>query len=172
LWTEENQARLVKIVASYELELDIEDIEERLREIASILPNLTTRLAFIKPGILANLLRDPDAIVPRLISLKNLLPAADISKMAAEHPELLLLRDLDVIESDVRRVKALLETDAIDLLAALEPRILDAEGVEQVLHELKRLLPSTERPSAVLRGDPSWMTRVERGRQRLGDDPD
>ena len=48
-------------------------------------------MAYVKPSTLAGLLRDTGAIVPRLISLKALLPDADVSTLAAARPELLLL---------------------------------------------------------------------------------
>ena len=44
-------------------------------------------------------------------------------------------------------------------------------AVGEVLSELRRLMPAAD-PVATLLGDPSWLLRVERGRKRLGDDPD
>lgn len=41
----------------------------------------------------------------------------------------------------------------------------------EVLAELRRLMPAVD-PVATLLNDPSWLLRVERGRRRLGDDPD
>lgn len=41
----------------------------------------------------------------------------------------------------------------------------------EVLEELRRLMPGKD-PVATLLRDPSWLLRVERGRKRLGDDPD
>lgn len=63
-----------------------------------LLPHLAARCAFIKPSTLAGLLRDPGSLVPRLISLRQLLPGADIGQVAAAEPELLLLRDLEALQ--------------------------------------------------------------------------
>lgn len=41
----------------------------------------------------------------------------------------------------------------------------------EVLEELRRLMPGRD-AEATLLSDPSWLLRVERGRGRLGDDPD
>ena len=40
IWTQQNQARLVRIVASYELNLEVEEVEYRLHLLATILPGL------------------------------------------------------------------------------------------------------------------------------------
>ncbi|PSC71746.1 ATP-dependent zinc metalloprotease FTSH mitochondrial [Micractinium conductrix] len=173
LWTEENQARLVRIVAGYQLDMQIEEVEARLHELGALLPGLAQRCAYIKPSTLAALLADsPALLVPRLVMLRALLPGADIGAAAAAEPELLLLRDLAELQADVARLAQLLGEHAdIDALVTAQPRFLDAELVGEVLSELRRLMPAAD-PVATLLGDPSWLLRVERGRKRLGDDPD
>ncbi|KAL4420714.1 hypothetical protein ABPG75_010370 [Micractinium tetrahymenae] len=169
---QENQARLVRIVAGYKLELDVEEVEQRLRDLQVLLPHLAVRCAYIKPSTLAGLLRDPGSLVPRLISLRGLLPGADIGQVAAAEPELLLLRDLESLQASLERLRLLLGPSAdIDALVMQQPRFLDAELVDEVLAELRRLMPALD-PVATLLRDPAWLLRVERGRKRLGDDPD
>lgn len=159
-------------MAGYQLELDVEGVEQRLRELEVLLPHLAARCAYIKPSTLASLLRDPGSLVPRLISLRQLLPGADIGQVAAAEPELLLLRDLEALRADLQRLRSLLGPSAdIDALVVKQPRFLDAELVDEVLAELRRLMPAVD-PVATLLNDPSWLLRVERGRRRLGDDPD
>jgi hypothetical protein len=106
-----------------------------------------------------------------LITLKNLLPDANISSMAGAEPEMLLTRDLSLIQQDIAKVKSLLGVERLDLLAEVEPRVLKAEVVEEVLEEMNRLMPGSD-CSKVLIEDPSWISRLERGRKHLGDDPD
>jgi hypothetical protein len=48
------------------------------------------KVAYIKPSILAGLLRDPAKILDKLVQLKQLLPDADVGKIAVAEPELLL----------------------------------------------------------------------------------
>lgn len=50
-------------------------------------------------------------------------------------------------------------------------RFLDTTGVEEVLAELRRLMPKQD-ACKVLAADPSWLTRVERGPKRMGPHPD
>lgn len=129
-WTEENQARLVRIVAGYQLNLATEEVERRLDELSVLLPQVAVRCAYIKPSTLAELLRDPAALVARLLQLRQLMPGADISALAAAEPELLLLRDVAAIQADLARLRQLLGDGAeIDGLVQQQPQFLDAQLV-------------------------------------------
>lgn len=122
-----------------------------------LLPQLATRCAYLKPSTLAALLRDPaGALVPRLLSLRELLPGCDIGAAAAAEPELLLLRSLGEVQADVVRLQELLGPGA-DLaeLVQRQPRFLDAECVGEVLEELRRLMPGKDAAQMLL-ADPSW----------------
>lgn len=48
---------------------------------------------------------------------------------------------------------------------------LPSPARSEVLEELRRLMPGKDAVATLL-GDPAWLLRVERGRKRLGDDPD
>jgi hypothetical protein len=52
------------------------------------------------------------------------------------------------------------------------PAFLDVEHVQEVLDEMRRLMGPTADVRKLLLGDPSWLTRVERGQKRLGQHPD
>ena len=122
-----------------------------------LLPQLAARCAFIKPSTLAALLRDPaGALVPRLLSLRELLPGCDIGAAAAAEPELLLLRSLGEVAADVQRLQGLLGEHAdVAALVQRQPRFLDAQCVAEVLEELRRLMPGKDAVQTLL-ADPSW----------------
>ncbi|GAB4820354.1 hypothetical protein N2152v2_007400 [Parachlorella kessleri] len=170
IWTQENQARLVRIVASYELNLDVQEVEYRLHLLSTILPGLEARVAYIKPSILAGLLGDPAVVLDRLLKLKDLLPEADVGKIAVGQPQL-LLQDTAAVTAELAKVRQLLPVPGLDKAIEDNPGLLDAEAVSEVLEELRRLMPS-QGPVALLLQDPSWMLRVERGSKRLGQPPD
>lgn len=48
------------------------------------------KMAYIKPSLLAGLLRDPAAVLDQMMQLKRLLPGADVSRVAVGEPQLLL----------------------------------------------------------------------------------
>lgn len=125
------QARLVRIVAGRQLDIATEEVEARMDELQVLLPHLASRCAAIKPSTLAALLRDPGgALVPRLITLRQLLPGADIASLAAAEPELLLLRESSDLRRGLERLQQLLGPAAdLGAIAQRQPRLLDEELV-------------------------------------------
>lgn len=196
IWTEENKARLVRIVASHQLDMELSEVEERLEALNTLLPGISTfeffvhsactscvstslkcikiytgeKVASIKPSLLAGLLQQGSGLVTRLINLKNLFPDANISELAVREPQI-LLQELNEIEANIERLKELLDIKNVDGLVEACPRMLQAEIVEEVLIELERLMPGKD-AKAILLADPSWLLRVERGTKRMGDHPD
>ena len=133
----------MRIVASHQLDLAIEEVELRLDELQVLLPRLASRCSAIKPSTLAALLRDPGgALVPRLITLRQLLPGADIASLAAAEPELLLLREASDLRRGLERLQQLLGPAAdVGAIVQREPRMLDEElvGCAAVLYGPGRL---------------------------------
>lgn len=170
LWTEENQARLVRIVASHELAMDVDEVERRLLQLLTILPSLSSKLAYIKPSLLAGLVKDPADVLDKLVQLRDIFPEADVEKIVVAQPEL-LLKEIHAVRSEVNQLRGLLGVDDIDRAIEENPRLLDAEAVDEVLEELRRLMPQ-HNPVQLLLQDPSWLLRVERGAKRLGQSPD
>lgn len=69
-------------------------------------------------------------------------------------------------------MKELLQLDDLSALAEQQPAFLDSEGVREALNEVKRLMPEATDASAMLRRDPSFLLRVQRGQRYLGENPD
>ena len=57
-------------------------------------------------------------------------------------------------------------------LVQQQPGFLDCEGVQQAIEELERLMPSGTDTLAMLRNDPSFLLRLQRGQKYLGENPD
>ncbi|BDA50590.1 hypothetical protein COCOBI_16-2660 [Coccomyxa sp. Obi] len=168
IWTDENKARLVQIFAARKLGMDEHMVSYRLRQLTLLLPDLSERVSSMKPDLLADILRDPVTVAERCVGLRDGLPFANVSKLVAGDPALLL----EEVEIVVRKVQSLAEVLSIDErhaqeLATQEPRFLDVDGVMEVLEEMERLMPKAN-PKTVLLRDPSWLMRVERGVKRLG----
>eukprot|EP01025_Chloroclados_australasicus_P047425 TRINITY_DN5306_c0_g1_i2.p2 TRINITY_DN5306_c0_g1~~TRINITY_DN5306_c0_g1_i2.p2 ORF type:complete len:243 (-),score=38.61 TRINITY_DN5306_c0_g1_i2:360-1088(-) len=170
-WTPENQARLVKQFASMELHISNEELQQRIYLLQTLLPDLGSKVSTMKPSTLAKLLSDPNTVAERLIQLKQILPLANLSKIATSFPEI-LFQEMDQLQTEAECVKQLMGMDDISGLIEQEPRFLDSEGVEEALIELKRLLGEKTDVRRVLRKDPSYLLRVQRGQKRLGENPD
>ncbi|KAK9917180.1 hypothetical protein WJX75_001602 [Coccomyxa subellipsoidea] len=168
IWTDENKARLVQLFAAKELGMDKDMLSYRLRQLTLLLPDLSGRVASMKPALLADILRDPVTVAERCVGLRDGLPFANVSRLVAGEPAL-LLEEVGVVVKRVQSLAKVLEIDErrAQELATQEPRFLDVEGVSEVLEEMERLMPKAN-PKTVLLRDPSWLMRVERGVKRLG----
>ncbi|CAD7695303.1 unnamed protein product [Ostreobium quekettii] len=171
LWTDENKARLVKLVASNQLKLSQEELELRLHELVSLVPDLGSKVHMLKPDLLAALLQDLDKAAHQMIRLKETFPDSNISLMVSKRP-IMLLQDCDTIVIDARKVCALLRVENLDSLVDKHPGLLDIEAVEEVLDELRRMMPSGTDVRKMLANDPTLLLSAGRGTKRLGDHPD
>lgn len=88
-------------------------------------------------------------------------------------------RDLPVFTGghtlqSVARVKELMHVGDADMAALVQqqPGFLDCEGVQQAIEELARLMPQGTDTLAMLRNDPSFLLRLQRGQKYLGENPD
>lgn len=174
-WSDDSKARLIQMITAYELHLEYAEVEWRLHELAVALPGLQHRVASMRPQLLAGLIcKGSGTIVSRLITLKILLPRADMSALAVTHPQIFLLKDLAELSDGVERLPRLLgiPPEEVDRLVQQQPRFLEPDLVEEVLQELGRLFHGSTDPRKLLVNDPTWLLRAERGQRRLGDNPD
>ncbi len=84
------KARLIKLIASNQLSISIRELEYRLFELSLLVPDLARRLHTLQPTTLASLLTDTAGVATRLITLRELLPAANVGVLVARQPDILL----------------------------------------------------------------------------------
>ncbi|CAK0787048.1 hypothetical protein CVIRNUC_010264 [Coccomyxa viridis] len=168
VWGEQTQERMVKMFAAKELGLDTDMLSYRLRQLTLLLPDMSSRVASMKPALLAEILRDPALVAERCVRLREALPHANVSQMVSLQPGL-LLEEVAAVLGNIEKLGELLGVDAkiTQSLVTTDPRFVDAEAVEEVLEEMRRLMPQKD-PKMVLIRDPSWLLKVERGTKRLG----
>eukprot|EP00798_Chlamydomonas_sp_ICE-L_P022120 gene22120-29180_t len=157
----EDQARLVAGFAQFDLNLTPEELDSRMESLIVLIPDMASMVYRLQPSILASLLSDISGLAQRLLDLKAVLPRADVSKLVARAPALLLptsangtsewiqklcalsARDprcTDVL-NQVEKLKKLLGITDVDNIIEQEPRLLDVQGVEEALEDMARLMP-------------------------------
>jgi hypothetical protein len=67
----------------------------------------------LKPALLAGLTADLAVTSSRLLALRELLPAANVSRVAAERPQL-LLQDSGEVQQAVQALQRLLRVEHVD----------------------------------------------------------
>eukprot|EP00892_Ulva_mutabilis_P000923 jgi/Ulvmu1/10831/UM007_0005.1 len=186
VWTDENKARLVKIVAKKALNIPLDELQFRLDLLLAIIPDLEQRVINMHPDDLAMLLSDPEAAATSVLQLRSVLPMVNVSELAAKMPSLLRPDAVASLPQEIAKVEALLDVkpagqvaeghaqSAESFAAAVlaQPLLLDSEGVSEALEELLRLMPAGTNVQAMLMRDPDYILRVQRGQKRIGLNPD
>lgn len=90
VWTDDNKARLIKLIASNSLAIPLRELEYRVFELTLLVPDLAKRLHTLQPTTLATLLTDTTAVASCVIALRHVLPTANIGAMVARQPDILL----------------------------------------------------------------------------------
>lgn len=84
----------LQLVASQELGVTEEELEERLASLAVLLPDLAPRLVQAPPERVAAMAAGVEVIGQRLTALRALLPDANVSRLVERRLSLLLEEDL------------------------------------------------------------------------------
>lgn len=165
----------MKYVAAQSMGISADDAQARLEQLALVLPDLQSQLHTMHPSVLSALLQDVEAVAEKMLALRRLFPAANVSGMVCAQPRRFVTHSIERITRDKAALQALLGIDAVKADSIVErfPSFLDQQHVLEVLEEMGRFMGGTaEGLKATLANDPSWLLRVERGQQRLGINPD
>lgn len=125
----------------------------------------------LHPDLLVGLAEDLSRTTARVLALRELLPAVNASAIVAARPQVLLQPPAELAAA-VAELQELLQLPpaAVGALVEAQPLFLDTRCVRAVLDEMRRLLPGDA--AAALARDPSWLLRLQRGQEYLGQHPD
>jgi hypothetical protein len=159
-WNREGKLRLAKTCVARELGVSMEAVSARLDALCTLLPELGERFTSMREGDLARLAVVPD-VAATLIRLRATFPRANIGRMVARRPDLLLMEAQD-LEERAAGLRALLPGLDADAAAAEQPRLLDLASTRTALAELQRLMPDAN-VARMLVNDPSMLSSVDTG---------
>ena len=168
------------------------EIDERLAQLARLLPGLAPRLATTSAALLAEMVADPAAVAATLVGLRATFPGADVGRMVARSPQLALAGgrrrrgggegdkgrgsgngDNEEEEGGKSGLEALAEARAalcallpnldVDAAVSEHPSLLDARGVASALDEARRVLGPSRFELAAFEREPSLVFRFQHG---------
>lgn len=170
-WLDTQQEALVKAFATKELNIELEELEERLQQLSSLLPDIGSKVRTLRLATLAELLRNHTVIAERLVQLRQMLPFVNVSRLVSKDVNL-VLQDPQQLAAQVAEVAQALAVDEAQVQNLIEkqPRFVNPEHVNDVLDELRRLMPKRDARSTLV-DDPSWLLKVERGTKYMGPHP-
>ncbi|PNH00432.1 hypothetical protein TSOC_013748, partial [Tetrabaena socialis] len=88
-WDQSAQLKLLKLVLSDKLGCTPAEVEARVEQLATLLPDMLTRMETTRADILQPLLADLPGLTIQLIGLRECLPGVNLSQLVAKHPRLL-----------------------------------------------------------------------------------
>ncbi|EFJ50641.1 hypothetical protein VOLCADRAFT_120611 [Volvox carteri f. nagariensis] len=170
-WNDDLKTRLIKRIASDELGISDEDMDERLQQLGALLPGLQSRLAKVSwgsapPKLVARLAANTGEVAQRLLRLKITFPQANLSTMVGNRLSLLLDDEMGQVEAAAERLRELLPGIHLDRFVETFPLVLDVECFEMALEDARRILPGTD-VTAMLRSNPDIILSLVKGKNLI-----
>lgn len=140
-WDESAQRQLLKLHVAAKLDKEVSWVEDKLQELASIIPDLEGKMDRMKADIVMQLVSDTQAVAQRVLDVHALLPNVNASKLLAQYPHLIFKLELGKLSQQLHLLRKELPGKDIDDLIQREPLMLTA-NIKYALEELKRLTPA------------------------------
>lgn len=151
-WNEDATAQLLSLALQEKLNLSQDEVEDRLQVLATLLPDVKSKLHMTKVQVLSCLIKDTSALAMRLSKLKEILPNCNLSALIAQYPSLVIEWTPEQIKDRIEEMRIQLPgLDAVRLVEA-EPYLLKAD-LPAVIEDIRRLLPGLD-PLHVLATSP------------------
>jgi hypothetical protein len=170
MWSDDLKMRLIKRIASQELHITEEELEQRLQQVFNLLPDLADRLVKADPKRVAALATSTDLIAARLLRLRDIFPKANASALVGNRLALLLDDDLDEVQAAATKLKDLLPNITVDKFVEYYPQVLDIDDFELALQDAKRLMPKMD-VAHTLRTNPEMVLSFQKGKNLIPYDP-
>ena len=168
-WNEDSKMRLAIDCVARELQVDEAHVRHKLELLQKLVPDLKPKLKTMKAGDMARLATTCEQIPQKMLTLREIFPRANLSRLVAAQPTI-LHEDMQSIRERARELKVLLETKDIDRTVELNPTFLDLPQVRVAIEEIKRLMPK-ENPSVYLMMNPSMLFSTQARDNMIEYDP-
>ncbi|GIL83712.1 hypothetical protein Vretimale_10507 [Volvox reticuliferus] len=165
-WNDDLKTRLIKRIASDELGISDDEMDERLQQLGALLPGLQSRLAKAPPKLVARLAVNTGEVAQRLLRLKIAFPQANLSTMVSNRLSLLLDDDLAAVEAASGRLRQLVPGVNVDRFVEAYPLVLDVECFEMALEDAQRIMPGMD-VTAMLRSNPDMILSLVKGKNLI-----
>lgn len=125
-------------------------LSEGLQVLATLLPGLSAkRLRQLPYALVARLTSDLNGVCLRLVQLKILFPTADVAKLVARRPTLLLEEEFATVSAAKAGLQRIFPETNLDAMVEELPLLL-IEDIDEAMDELQRLIPGSD-PQQVLK---------------------
>ncbi|MEW5301569.1 MAG: hypothetical protein WDW36_004422 [Sanguina aurantia] len=162
-WNSDLRLRLIKRFAADELDISEPELEDRLSQLAVLLPDLHSRLAAAPPQLVAKLAGSLPEVAKRLMTLKELFPTANVSTMVSNRLSLLYEDSMERVAAASVQLTVLLPGLHIDRLVQSHPLLLDVQSLEVALEDARRMMPGQD-VVAMMGSNPGLILSLVKGK--------
>mmetsp|Transcript_2740 Transcript_2740/g.6855 ORF Transcript_2740/g.6855 Transcript_2740/m.6855 type:complete len:298 (-) Transcript_2740:403-1296(-) len=166
VWNDRLSEGLLKAVVSEKLGLEGAEMEGRINDLRRLIPEMAVKLPRMQATLVASLLEDPGKVARRLVQLKGIFPAANVSLLATRCPALLITAEENMqdVQAKAQKLRTALPAGVnVDKLVAKHPvEVLNVEPFLEAIAEAQRLVPSLDIPFT-LENNPTQIFSFQRG---------
>lgn len=162
-WTPDAQLRLAADVLSAELQQDAAQLLDQVRQLQALLPGMLSTLQRMKPAELVRMATQLDQISQQLLTLRQLLPTADVAAVVTAYPQVLCMarEELDAALNRVREAFPDASQDELDAMLSANAALLDGgAALERCLRGVGHLM-SRAQIMRCLQRDPSFLYQFQ-----------
>lgn len=162
VWHDDMKRRLYNKVASEELSMGEEELEEYLQRLEILMPDARDKMRSMSIDTLSRLIGTIDELPYKLMMLKRVFPNANATLLAIRTPELVLGVEEETLCGIAEELRAMFPRLEVDKLIEENPSMLDIEGLKNAMEEAKRIMPSLDIEHA-MGSDPQLILGFQRG---------
>lgn len=157
------EREIIEIVqAARKLSLQEQKVRDNIVTLGLLLPDLQPNTDRMRASDWAKLVADVDKVAAALVILKTAYPSANVSRIIAKAPKV-LLQPLETIRDNADKVKQILhevESGEIDAIIEAVPYLMNPDALVQSLSNIRRWF-NTETPIQMLRTNATMLLNIE-----------
>jgi len=161
-WDDAGKMRFCVMTVSDELGIDEDEVGKRLAQLFTLVPGLEGRMGDIRIADVTRLAARVPDVALAMIRLKDILPEANLERMVAARPSL-LLADADELQKKISDLRACAPRLRWDKILSDFPELWDVRDFRENIEALKEKLSVTddETLTKVLGGQPGLLLSVQ-----------
>ncbi|CAG9461307.1 unnamed protein product [Pedinophyceae sp. YPF-701] len=160
------RTRMIQSTLCQRLGMTPGELDAAMSELLALLPSLDRAVATMRPDMLAGLIADRSALPGKMVTLRVMLPTANIEKIVAQRPMLLLEPQWGALPERHASLLELFPEANVDAMVERSPLLLE-EDVDDIVNELTRLGQATDYANGLrlLEHQPDMVTLVMNNRR-------
>jgi len=158
-WDAAASRELIKRVLAQKLSVSDEEVDARLAELGTLVPDMVARMDRTRADILLAMVSDTSATMSKLMAMRDLLPGVNVSLLVSRWPQIMLDYTPESLKARLDDMRRVLPGVRVEALVDLEPMMLKAD-LDKVLANIRRIMPGHD-PVAVLLAQPAMVLDMQ-----------